>query len=619
VTFLRQMATAWRLDKDDARLFSTCFFAGLLLAIMTGPEGDLSTPLYTFDHALISTHVIGFIIFGVALGIAMVYNRKLRMGVLNATWLNWVRAIPANLKTFITSAKSVRFVVLGIVALAAALLISDFTGPFVKNKMSWNQLVGQLLHTRTYGYIAIIFWLLNTVRVRARPETEEKMLPHFFDSAWVKILAGVVAGLVFAACADPWLPVRFSLSYFKGSGSSDDNFFHHWTTYGWTFCGLLIGVRAALQDKLQARAVVKSRWKARHVKVSANTRFALYAGALFIAVESPKFISAYWQETIFQQIGIFCLLAVGLNVVIGFAGLLDLGYVAFYALGAYTNAYFSGALPIHPPFTVNTFFVVPLAIIIAMLAGVILGLPTLRLSGDYLAIVTLGFGEIIYVLASNLTNLTDGAGGTGTAGSFSMNLPGIHFALSGFAIQDDLNFYYLLLAFIIPILFFFNSLNHSKVGRSWAAIREDEDAAKSLGINSLKYKVMAFAIGASTSGVAGVLSSAKLGAIFPSDFALQVSITVVVLVIFGGMGSITGVLLGAAFIGWILQYLTFHSFIDYNQADKYMYLGAILILTMIFRPQGMIPSKRRMREFKDSEAGLGTADATGAAVGEGLS
>jgi branched-chain amino acid transport system permease protein len=608
----------WRLDQDDARLFSTCVASGLLLAVMTGPEGDLTTPLFTFDHALFSTHVIGFIIFGVALGAFMVYNRKVRMGVLNATWRNWIRAIPTNIKAFISNSGVVQRVILAVVALVVALLIADFTGPYERNKMAWNQIVGQLLHTRTYGYIAIIFWLLNTMRVRARLKSGQPKEHSFFDANWVKIVGGVLAGLFFAACADPWLPVRFSLSYFKWSGSSDRDFFHHWTTYLWTFCGLLIGIRAAFQDKMQSRAVVQSRWKARHVKVSANTRFALYAGALFIAVEAPKFISPYWQETIFQQIGIFCLLAVGLNVVIGFAGLLDLGYVAFYALGAYTNAYFSGALPIHPPFTINTFFVVPIAILVAMLAGVLLGMPTLRLSGDYLAIVTLGFGEIIYVLASNLTSLTDGAGGTGPAGSFSMNLPGIHFALSGFAIQDDLNFYYLLLAFIIPILFFFNSLNHSKVGRSWAAIREDETAAKSLGIYPLKYKVMAFAIGASTSGVAGVLSSAKLGSIFPSDFALQVSITVVVLVIFGGMASITGVLLGAAFIGWILQYLTFHSFIDYNQADKYMYLGALLILTMIFRPQGMIPSKRRMREFRDAEADLGSADATGPIVGGGL-
>jgi branched-chain amino acid transport system permease protein len=608
----------WRLDQEDLRLFMTCFAGGILLAIMTGPEGDLTTPLYTVDHSLISTHVVGFIIFGVALGAFMVYNKKVRAGILNSTWRTWIRDIPTNVRRFISSSSPIRMAILGVVALIAALLIADFTGPYQPNKIAWNQVVGQLLHTRTYGYIAIIFWSLNTIRTRARSRNGEARARSFFDANWVKILGGVLAGLFFAACADPWLPVRFSISYFKWSGSSDNDFFHHWTTYLWMFCGLVIGIRAALQDRMQAHAVVKSRWQASHVKVSANTRFALYAGALFIAVESPKFMGAYWQESIYLQVGVFCLLAVGLNVVIGFAGLLDLGYVAFYALGAYTNAYFSGALPIHPPFMINTFFVMPIAILVAMLAGVILGLPTLRLSGDYLAIVTLGFGEIIYVLASNLTNVTDGAGGTGTAGSFSMNLPGIHFALTS-SIQDDLNFYYLLLAFIIPILFFFNSLNHSKVGRSWAAIREDETAARSLGINGLKYKVMAFAIGASTSGVAGVLSSAKLGPVFPSNFALQVSITVVVLVIFGGMGSITGVIIGAAFIEWILQYLTFHSFIDYNQADKYMWLGALLILMMIFRPQGMIPSKRRMREFKDAESAQGSADSMGPTVGGGLS
>ena len=609
-----ELLKKWKFDNFDTRLFATCFAGGLLLAIMTGPEGDLSTPTYSFTHSLFSSHVWGFLIFGILLGLAMVYGRKVRMGIFEGAWIRAVKRFPKSLKEFVAFAGVARQLIIGLIALIVALFIADVTGPPVAHKLSWNQMIGQLLHTRTYGYIAILIWLLNTVRVAARYNPDEPQPPSFFDAKWVKIVGGVVGGLVFAACADPWLPVRFSLKYFEFKGSSDDNFFHHWTTYLWTGCGLLVGIRAALMDRARSRAVVASRWRTRHIKVSANTRFALYGGGLFIAVEAPKFLSAFWQVTIFQQIGIFCLLAVGLNVVVGFAGLLDLGYVAFYALGAYTNAYFSGALPIHPPFEINTFFVVPIAILVAMTSGVLLGLPTLRLRGDYLAIVTLGFGEIIYVLASNLTNLTDGAGGTGPAGSFSMNLPFIHFALNGFALGDDLNFYYLLLAFMIPILFFFNSLNHSKVGRSWAAIREDEVAAASLGINSLKYKVMAFAIGASTSGVAGVLSSAKLGSLFPSDFALQVSITVLVLVIFGGMASITGVLIGAALVGWILQYLVFHSFIDYQDADKYMYLGALLVLTMIFRPQGMFPAKRRLREFQDSEAGLGSADAMGSAV-----
>ena len=606
-----ELKKKWKFDNFEVRLFCTCFAGGLLLAVMTGPEGDLTTPSYAFTHSVFSSHVWGFLIFGILLGLVMIYGRKVRMGVFEGAWIGTVRRLPKTLRQFIAFADVFRQFIIGIVAVIVALFIADFTGPYVHDKLSWNQLVGQLLHTRTYGYIALLIWILNTIRVSVRSKTDESHAPSFFDAKWFKIVAGGIAGLFFAACADPWMPVRFSIKYFEFKGSSDDDFFHHWTTYAWLAAGLLVGVRAAFMERSRVRAVVASRWRTRHIKVSANTRFALYGLAFFISIEAPKFLSAFWQETLFQQIGILCLLAVGLNVVVGFAGLLDLGYVAFYALGAYTNAYFSGALPIHPPFTINTFFVVPFAILVAVLAGVLLGLPTLRLRGDYLAIVTLGFGEIVYVLASNLTNVTDGAGGTGVSGSFSMNLPGVHFALSGFALGDDLNFYYLLLAFLIPIIFFFNNLNHSKVGRSWAAIREDEVAAASLGINSLKYKVMAFAIGASTSGVAGVLSSAKLGSLFPSDFALQVSITVLVFVIFGGMGSIGGVLVGAASLNWLLNYLIFHHFIDYNDADKYMWLGAILVLTMIFRPQGMFPSKRRAREFHDAEQGLGTADAMG--------
>jgi branched-chain amino acid transport system permease protein len=610
----RQRLAALRLNSDDLRLALTCFFGGLLLAVMTGPEGNLSQPMYSVEHALFSSHVWGFLVFGILIGMASIYRRKLRMGVLKSAREVPRRSLRTTVTAYVAGTGMIAKVVTFVVALVMALLIADYTGPLVANKLSFHQLFHQLGHTRTYGYVAIVFWLLNAVRANARPGSALVRGPAFLRSGWAKILGGGVGGLIFALCADPWLPLGFHFSFLTFSGNSDRAFFHHWTTYLWTFAGLIVGLRAANLERRAATVALTRRRPARKVTVSTNTRLALYAGAMFAAVEMPKFLNPFWQETIFQQIGIFCLLAIGLNVVVGFAGLLDLGYVAFYALGAYTNAYFTGALPIHPPFILNAFLSIPFAIAVAMLSGVLLGLPTLRLRGDYLAIVTLGFGEIIYVLASNLINITDGASGTGPTGSFSVNLPGIHLALNGQAISDDLNFYYVLLAFIVPILFLFNSLNHSKVGRSWAAIREDEVAASSLGINSLKYKVMAFAIGASTSGVAGVLSSTKLGSLFPSDFAVQLSITVLILVIFGGMGSISGVLVGATFIGWLLQYLIFHSFIDYNQADKYMYLGAILVLTMIFRPQGMLPSRQRQREFRDADVGLGTADAMGSAA-----
>ncbi|HEY5112118.1 MAG TPA: branched-chain amino acid ABC transporter permease [Acidimicrobiales bacterium] len=602
-----------RLDGDDLRLALTCFAGGVLLALMTGPEGNITDPTYSFRNALFSSHVWGFLIFGVLLAMASVYRRKVRMGVVSRNRETPRRTIRVTMTSVIASPSWPLRVATAVVALLAALLIADFTGPFVAHKFSVHVMLHQLVYTRTYGYVFIIFWLLNTVRVNLTPRSN-RGVPSILTTTSAKLVAGAVGGFFFALCADSWLPPRFSFAYFTFTGNSDRAFLSHWTTYLWMLAGLFVGLRAVRAERTKSKMDLVSRWKRPHVKVTADTRFALYGAALFVAVEAPKFLSPFWQQSLFTQIGIYCLLAVGLNVVVGFAGLLDLGYVAFYALGAYTNAYFTGALPIHPPFLLNAFFSIPIAILVCMIAGVILGLPTLRLRGDYLAIVTLGFGEIVYVLASNLNNVTDGAGGTGTSGSFSMHIFGIHWALAGQAIGDDLNFYYLLLAFLVPIIFLFYSLNNSKVGRSWAAIREDEVAAASLGINSLKYKVMAFAIGASTSGVGGVLASAKLGALFPSDFALQVSILVLVLVIFGGMGSIMGVLIGAAFVGWFTQFLIFHSFIDYQDADKFMYLGAILILTMIFRPQGMLPSKRRLREFHDSEAGLGSADAMGAAA-----
>ena len=596
--------------KDDWRLASTCFSGALLLAVMTGPAGNPDQPLVAAKESLFSSHVWGFLVFGVLLAVYNVYRRKVRNGELVSRRATPRRSLSQLLRDVAESASLIWWIVAGLLAIVAALLIADYSGPYVPNKLSVGQLVAQFHYTRTYGYIAFLLWAVNSQRLRRSSHARRGVLPSFTKATWFRLLASTLGGFLFALCADPWLPERFSFSYFTTSGSSNHAFLAHLPTWLFTALGLLLGLRAVLGER---KASTRSnRLRPRSFEVSSNSRVAMYGFALFAAYEAPKFLSPFWQDAIFQQIGIFCFLAIGLNIVVGFAGLLDLGYVAFYALGAYVCAYFSGALPIQPPFTLNPFFSIPFAIIMCMLAGVLLGLPTLRLKGDYLAIVTLGFGEIIYVLANNWQNVTGGANGTGIIKSFTMNLPDIHFALNGQLLSQDLDFYYLLLAFMVPIVILFTSLNNSKVGRSWAAIREDEIAAASLGISGLKYKVMAFAIGASTSGVAGVLSSVKSGILFPSNFALQVSITVLVLVIFGGMGSITGVLIGSAFIGWILQYLLFHSFIDYQQADKYMYIGALLILAMIFRPQGLWPAKRREREFHDAEAGLGTADAMSA-------
>ncbi len=258
------------------------------------------------------------------------------------------------------------------------------------------------------------------------------------------------------------------------------------------------------------------------------------------------------------------------------------------------------------------FWIIPFAILAAMLAGVVLGTPTLRLRGDYLAIVTLGFGEIIEIVATNLGGFTGGAQGALGIPHFRFNLLGLHY-IWGIA---DLPYYYLLLGFVVLSMLAFWSLDNSRVGRAWSAIREDEVAAEASGINVLKYKVMAFAIGASTAGFAGLLTASQISYINPGDFTVQVSILILVLVIFGGMGSIWGAVIGAAVIEWFQWFLQVHPLFGYQPQDLYMYLGALLVVMMIFRPEGIIPSRRRKREIGLAEHGVGTADAMSEPVGQ---
>jgi branched-chain amino acid transport system permease protein len=297
------------------------------------------------------------------------------------------------------------------------------------------------------------------------------------------------------------------------------------------------------------------------------------------------------------------LLAVGLNVVVGLAGLLDLGYIAFFAICAYSTAYWTEKLPVHPPVTLNPFLVMPIAVLAAVLAGVVLGAPTLRLRGDYLAIVTLGFGEIVRITAVNSDKITNGPQG-------AFGIP--HFSAFGYHWElDSLPYYYLLVGVLVVIVFLFQRLDDSRVGRAWAAIREDEVAAAASGVATLRFKLLAFAIGASTSGFAGVIYASKVGFVNPDNFPLLLSILVLTMVIFGGMGNIYGVILGAAVLGWLPNLLR-----DYVPAtDRFIYFGALLIVMMIFRPQGLIPSRRRAREIALSERGIGGADSLGAPPG----
>jgi branched-chain amino acid transport system permease protein len=348
-------------------------------------------------------------------------------------------------------------------------------------------------------------------------------------------------------------------------------------------------------------------------------------------------INAYYLE-IAIQVGIFVALALGLNIVVGLAGLLDLGYVAFFAVGAYTWAIFGspqanqivggGFFPLSPTW----FFIFLLVGVgVAASAGILLGLPVLRLHGDYLAIVTLGFGEVIRVLANNLDkpiNFTNGP-----KGITPISRPPIFFdpLLKAVGIDAGPNvvyplYLYFLVLLIVGVTVLVNRrLEDSHIGRAWEAIREDEVAAQAMGVPLVRMKLMAFACGASFAGAVGVLFSAKQIFINPESFTFMESIGVLAMVILGGMGSIPGAILGATVVTVLnLQVLKGFSLwlnelrnagveiFGYNLANlpsqfepaKYerMVFGLILVLMMIFRPQGILPAKRRRRELAETPA-----------------
>jgi ABC-type branched-subunit amino acid transport system permease subunit len=345
---------------------------------------------------------------------------------------------------------------------------------------------------------------------------------------------------------------------------------------------------------------------------SRSTRNLLVLG-LGLALFYPPTATEFWQKVLVSEVGVYVLLAIGLNVVVGWAGLLDLGFIAFYAIGSYVTAYLVGSLPHKPPswLHMSPLLAIPFAIVVCLLAGLALGAPTLRLRGDYLAIVTLGFGEIIRIAAiNNPANITNSTRGPSPA----VPHPVVHIGpLKWVWGLNNLQYWYLLLFLILVTVVLFYRLEGSRLGRAWAAIREDEVAAQATGINTVKVKLLAFAIGASTSGLAGVFFASQVGYFNPDNFVLNNSILVVAYVVFGGMGSLPGAMAGAAVLTWLPEFLKD----QVPGADRPMWIGAAVLLMMIFRPSGLIPAKRRRAELSglDSPA---SAESRAVPASEGL-
>jgi branched-chain amino acid transport system permease protein len=322
-----------------------------------------------------------------------------------------------------------------------------------------------------------------------------------------------------------------------------------------------------------------------------------YAGD--IPVIGPQLITAGidWPSALFNM-SYYVLLALGLNVVVGYAGLLDLGYVGFFAVGAYGTALLTSKDSVLYSHTGWAWLAaVPVALAVTMLAGLILGWPTLRLRGDYLAIVTLGFAEIIRIVATNTQTFRGDRGFTGVP-----HPPGSFNGKPIFGVTDAVPYFWLGLVIIIAVIFGVRNLDRSRVGRSWLAIREDEEAAEIMGVRTTKFKLWAFSIGAFIGGLGGVLFAGEQGFINSSTFILQFSILVLAGVVMGGSGNMAGAILGGALISYIPDRLRG---ISVGGTDLYEYrfamFGVVIIIIMILRPQGLIPSRRRAMELKDRQ------------------
>jgi len=369
--------------------------------------------------------------------------------------------------------------------------------------------------------------------------------------------------------------------------------------------GMLGGLFVIGVERGPWRGAIAARWKRyssafrqrpliQQIMASPLGRLGVYGPILLLTAILPLVLGPYWNYTL-GTIGIYVLLGLGLNIVVGLAGLLDLGYVAFFAIGAYTTALLTAPQPQHLLW--SFWITVPLGIMLAASAGILLGIPVLRMRGDYLAIVTLGFGQIIGILLKSdiLTPFTGGPKGVSGVGGPT---------LFGKPFTSAVDFVYLILLAVLLIIFVTRRLQNSRIGRAWEAMREDETVARAMGINLLTTKLMAFAIGAAFAGLGGVLFAARNQFTGPEDHNLMVSINVLCLLIVGGMGSIPGAIAGAFALKGLPEVL--------RELEDYRVLafGALLVVMMIMRPAGLIPSSRRKLEVQSEPSTLPTAQET---------
>ncbi|MCU1674131.1 MAG: inner-rane translocator [Frankiales bacterium] len=470
-----------------------------------------------------------------------------------------------------------------------------------------------LVNVGSGAFVGVVAALLYMVGARSLPEDDRtapvRSLP---DGRWraavesvLCVLAAVAALAAFViGLGIPSTSIADGEDYRLGGAISLNDLTNEsqFLSFLLFLCGLMLalsrmGVIASLG------AITK-----RHSKV-------LVAAGLMAAVVFPFTQGGDgYSLRIAASIGVFAAAAVGLNIVVGLAGLLDLGYIAFFGVGAYFAAIVSGSITsvidVHLPFGL----VILLSALIAGLFGVLLGAPTLRLRGDYLAIVTLGFGEIFRITVNNLDGsagpkLTNGPNGVSNIpdlvlpGGFSF---GENHNLFGVDLPFQANYYWLEVILVAVVMTAFLRLAESRIGRAWVAIREDELAAAATGINTTRLKLLAFALGATLAGAAGSVSAHVVKVAAPDSFTFLESALLLAAVILGGMGTVQGALLGATVLYLLPEKLRF------LQDLRLLVFGIVLVLIMRLRPEGLVPSKRRQREFHEAGGG---ADALAAPPG----
>jgi branched-chain amino acid transport system permease protein len=309
----------------------------------------------------------------------------------------------------------------------------------------------------------------------------------------------------------------------------------------------------------------------------------------------PFFLGKIANELL-ANVGLFVLLALGLNVVVGLAGILDLGYVAFFAVGGYTTAVLTS--PNSPGFSPELPWPIALIVVVVLtgIVGLFIGAPVIRMRGDYLAIVTLGFGEIIRLLF-----LSDWLSGWFGGAQGITNIPGVDVGIGTVKGTDPRSVFLLVLVFCAIAIYVSWRLENSRLGRAWMAIREDEDVAEAMGVNTTNTKLMAFVVGAVLASFSGAIFSAKVGSIFPTSFLMLVSIIILVVVIVGGMGNIAGVIVGALVLIGVLGGPKQPGLLQEFSQFKLLIYGALLVWMMLKRPEGLVPNVRRTRELHQDE------------------